>query len=216
MDETIDTEGLLLWLPRNVKSNWYDYSGEENDGLIYGATIAELLCEQCMSFNGESDYVQVPDVPPLRIQDEITLGFWVKPIETGMDNDAYFISKGTRYLLARHSDTTEVKGTVYVDGGWRHTPRIPWDNEVWNCFVVTYSSTSHEIKIYKNGEYKGKTTLSGLATYQIDTDTSALLIGGAITRHFKGSVGNVMVYNRVLTAEEARRVYEITKQYYGY
>jgi len=58
-------------------STLYDKSGIENNGTIYGATSTLGKIKQALSFDGEDDYVEVPDNSTLDITDEITIEVWI-------------------------------------------------------------------------------------------------------------------------------------------
>ena len=56
----------------------YDTSGNGNDGTIYGATWTDGKFGKALSFDGENDYVKIPDSASLDITDEITIEVRVK------------------------------------------------------------------------------------------------------------------------------------------
>ena len=56
----------------------YDNAGN-NDGTISGATWCSGRIENALEFDGNNDYVQVPEDPIFDIQDSITFMAWVKP-----------------------------------------------------------------------------------------------------------------------------------------
>lgn len=74
-----------------------DGFGNENDGVIHGATWVEGTYGKALSFHGVDDYVNVPDLNSLDLTDKITIEVWMKPASTS----SYYkgiISKGDAAL----------------------------------------------------------------------------------------------------------------------
>jgi hypothetical protein len=64
----------------------HDYSGNSNDGTIYGATWVDGKVGKALSFDGVDDYVRVNDSSNFDITDAITIEAWIKPIKTTGDH----------------------------------------------------------------------------------------------------------------------------------
>jgi len=70
-----------------------DYSGNCNDGIIYGGAWTNGIAKYALSLDGYNDYVMVPDSPSLDITKEITLSAWVKFDNIVKDDPPFIVYK---------------------------------------------------------------------------------------------------------------------------
>ena len=216
MEETIDTEGLMLWLPRNISNYWLDLSGEVNHGIIYGATIAASLCEQCMSFNGAGNYVNCGSTTNPGIDGSMTVEVWMNIPSTALT--------GYRAIIAKEdaADRTFLvdlnNGRMDAVIGVTSLPNAPTQllPEIWNHLVYVLDSSDDTFKYYLNN----KLDLTVTPAPSLENSLADLWIGARGRSSgdlwFLGEMGELRIYNRVLASEEIRRSNEITKKYYGY
>jgi len=120
----------------------------------------------------------------------------------------------TANLTASHSDTspfsaptfTSIAGTTTLQTG------------IWYFGAVTYSSTSG-FNIYLNNRREQ----TSATTQTFGTSVSGMYYGyfgdfftSPVTPNLNGTMGPMMYYNRVLTAQEILQNYNATKKRYGY
>jgi len=79
----INDNNLLLWLNDNGKtaSNWYDQSGKNNHGLVYGAGTPPPATPGALGydFDGVDDYVNVGNNASLNFgTGDFTISAWVQ------------------------------------------------------------------------------------------------------------------------------------------
>lgn len=206
-------------------SNVADASGSGNNGrLILGATgntattsvIGKL--GQALSFDGINDYVSVAGGGGLNNLETGSISLWARWDGT---QDAGYQNSKYGCVIGRQKDAAFSNQTIGLNGSDPATAVIRWvpylynqsavtgstavGNGVWRHVVVTYSSGSH--RLYLDGVQNG----TGVTAGDISDDSSIVLsLGGWIDAgecYFKGSLDDVRVYNRILSAEEVTRLY---------
>jgi len=185
-----------------------DLSGNGNDGIIYGAKCVDGKLGKALRFDGVNDYVEVPDSPSLDITTEATLEAWVK-LKSSTDWQTIF-SKGLdgreNYELLVCSDLSCLHtGWEFDIGRFTHTWSYLIPENKWTHICLRWKAPL--MKLYINGEFK-ETWDTG-ASYAIPR-TEPLLIGNEYgrARYFNGIIDEVRIYNRALSEEEIRALYE--------
>jgi hypothetical protein len=164
------------------------------------------MTNNCLLFNGSSDYVGCGNNGILDLAQAVTISVWVKPIEINKFHT--IVSKGNdeAYNL-RIRDTNVVQ--FYIKQGDGGTPTATTTDTVsanqWYHLAGTYDGTT--LKTYINGELKATTTDAGT----ISTTTDILRIGsrtdGWESGFVKGYIDDVVIFNRAATVAELKEVY---------
>ena len=207
----------------DMKNNVADKSGLGNHGSLVMGTTGNTATSsmqkpgkigQALSFDGVSDYVDTPDNDSLDVSTVVTFSFWGKrSLEV---NQVGIIEKrsGTNTDMAysiRDSSGSEIWAQFSSDGSSFESEASIRDcgfrDSNWTYITVTFNNGS--IIYYRNG-------------IQCDTDTSAqtpihnsarnLWLGKnsvGIPGFFSGSLDDVRIYNRALSADEIRQLYNL-------
>jgi hypothetical protein len=180
----------------------YDSSGLDNNGTIYGATWT-IDCHSgfCLSFDGVDDYVLIPDSSSLNLDGEITLEAWVKP--TGPWNGDYpgVIAKYwvPGYLLGiRNSSSTWGFWLRSNSGVASIFSDSPVEFNKW-IHIAVVRDENNTMKMFINGTQQSSITTF---TDSIASPGRDLEIGKWGPRYFNGTIDEVRIYNRALTADE--------------
>ena len=189
-----------------------DLSGNGNDGIIYGAKCVDGKFGKALRFDGVDDYVEVPDSPSLDITDEITIEVWVK---------GYGFAGDFRQIVGKSPDTVlrhlNFAYDLRVDkagplrfsinnGDWQYVLATIEEGK-WYHVVGTYDGS--EMRLYVNGELKDTKSVSG----SIITNDAPVSIGRLPAYdYWNGTIDEVRIYNRALSAEEISDLYNN----YGY
>ncbi len=198
--------------PRKVR----DYSTNGNNG-----TMTDLLWRPDIGLNGTgayrfggsavstSNYITVPNSPSLNFTNKLSISVWMNAsasssngllMKGALSNSqgVYSLIYDTNILYFRlNGVTTEGIGQVT-------TPSIPQLVGNWTHIVATYDGVWQ--KIYVNGVL----TASQPYSTNITVDNNALIIGGyynAATYLFKGTLDNLMLFNRSLSQQEITAIY---------
>jgi hypothetical protein len=178
-----------------------DGSGSANNGTIDGALrSAQGRFGGALSFDGVNDRVTVPDSNSLDLTTGMTLMAWVRPTAAGgtwrtvVAKDA-----GTTlsYVLYSNRNTNVPNSELFIGGRLRFvngTAQLPLNT--WTHLASTYDGTT--LRLFVNGAQVATTAFAG----SITTSTGPLVIGGnsVWSEWFAGSLDEVRVYNRPLTA----------------
>ncbi len=197
------TDSLALLM--HLNNDTIDYSGNGNNGTQNGgvncsSAVSGYFFSAC-SFDGIDDYVNVADSDSLDAG-KITVSLWVYVNNYSSSYPRIFDKEGAYELI------------MYTFSG--SEGRLEWDTRIpdetdtatvfadrlllnrWYHIGVTYDSSVS--KIYINGVEKASTTASGSITATLN----ALLIGNGagLGTPFNGTIDEVAIYNRSLSASE--------------
>lgn len=206
----------------------YDRSGNSNDGyLVNMATSTSKVSGkvgQALNFDGTDDYVNAFSGATLDDLPSPTYSAWIKPRSAG----------GGRGTIVSKSDTASVIGLTYIffdnvtatngisflrdttgitDIGYTTVNNTVPLNE-WTHVVVTWDGSignANNVRIYINGtESAYQISDTGVGTLESDAANNFTIGARSLTgsqRYFDGAIDEVRVYNRVITASEAKQLY---------
>jgi prepilin-type N-terminal cleavage/methylation domain-containing protein len=169
-----------------------------------------------LEFNGSSQYLDCGDSGSLDVDKEISIEAWIYPKSPNLTYYRAIVAKYSQsdnkrayQLIVDEGYSTYLgQGTVQLwispDGQNRdHVEALAFSNK-WQHIVGTYNGSM--MSIYVNGELKDKknTTFDGIFI----TD-KPLRIGSdqILSRFFLGTIDEVRIYNRALTAYEIKALY---------
>jgi len=213
----IDWDSCVLWLDSRYfsESYWWDRSKYRNDGVVHGAKWKE----NGFYFDGNNDYVNCGNGESFGITDAITIEAWIKADNWTNPNNAPIVDKWydgssraysfwampdgelrAEIANADGSDAQLSETTTLFDmatGTWYHVA-VAWDKIIGN------------LKFYKNG--KLLETLGSGGTSTMNTNNQPLQIGTDYNGddNFKGIIAEVRIYNRALSEEEIKILYNLT------
>ncbi|MEM4326525.1 MAG: LamG domain-containing protein, partial [Candidatus Pacearchaeota archaeon] len=205
-----------------------DLSGNNNNGtLINGPQWVDGKVGKALSFDGVDDYVRVnnsPGSPLFSLATALTYEVWIKPssdqpysfrplIERQQCNNAWPSKElglsGTapfnvRFLLNYQDSntfTTFIASSAIQADGWSH-------------IGVTYDKSTSFVKIYVDSN----NVLSSNYSQTLWEPSTPLWIGGipypvsvCWQNYTKSIIDEVRIYNRALSADEIKALYEATK-----
>jgi hypothetical protein len=193
----------------------YDASGKGNNGTIYGAkwTQGALAPSKSgafgtgLSFDGVNDYVDLPNSTSLNITTPITLAAWIYPRVCGSED---IISRGemgdprNSMWLSLLSDCKIKFGYEYGSGTNVETlsSSVIKLNE-WNFVVAVWDGSYSKISI-NGGSFEGVISApNSPGPFDQPFRIGFSYIGG----YFNGLIDEVRIYNRALSEEEIRYLY---------
>ena len=187
-------------------STVFDYMGR-NNGTVAGNVTQNNsgYFGKSFSFDGVNGYVSAGNGVSLNYTSAVTLSAWIKTSQSssyaGIISTQYS-SPYKGYALTINNGNVSVN----VDSGWQNCNNI--NNSQWHHISVSHNSSSS--LVYIDGllacSYSGKTN------YGI---SSNLRIGRHSTT-FNGSIDDVMIFNRSLSANEVLALYaNSSSRYYG-
>ena len=198
----------LLWY-RPLDADTHDYSTNINDGIANGATQTWGKVSGAYTFNGQSDYINVPDSTSLNPVSGLTIQAWVKwkSIPSSSLNRSSLVNKDGdgQYRLQHKQDNSAFEFAVSTSKtSYRVRSTTQPQINTWYHVVGTYDGIL--LRIYINGTLEN--TLP--ASWPLITSTSPLSIGKRSNlndRYFNGNIDEVAIWNRPLSSQEIQVLY---------
>ena len=217
------TEDLAAW--------WRFHEGEGetaqdiiggNDGTLHGSSWANGKVNSGLSFDGENDYVAIPDSPTWDLGSaDFTLEGWVKtgtPGETMRLIAAGSAADGANNLWAfgygsngawgggNRMNLTYWNGSAYTD---LNSEQIPLGIGAWSYLAVVRSGST--LTFYFDGVPAGSLSVGTLV---LNGGSSGAIIGAryhassaVIDEYAQGMIDEVGLYQRALNADEIAALY---------
>lgn len=199
-------ESLVLLLHFNNDTR--DYSGLGNNGTAIGANCSSVISGRffsACSFDGIDDFINITNSESINITgSSITLEAWVNMKDAAKNNQR---------ILTKGNNANDIQLDLRFDGttgrllfGLKNSTRVTnlssataLSNNVWYHITAVYDGTN--MKIYLNGGEDASTTQTGA----IVGTTLPIILGahsGASPEYLNGSIDEVAIYNRSLSASE--------------
>lgn len=200
--------------------NALDSSVYRHDGTVFNAVLtADRLgaSDRAYAFNGTNSYIRLPGTAHFDQNGSVSISAWVNPqILCGPGVGCYIVWRGDGqsahdpYALYFNNNAVGIRKDV-GNGSTLNQALASVDNTFlnkWTHFAGTYDSATNTGKVYINGllvkeevfansvvsyATAGFLTNMGMATIGVTNDP----IGA-----FKGSIDEVRIYKRVLTADD--------------
>ena len=175
-----------------------------------GPTLTEGISGKAYYFDGMGDCIEVPDDSSLDITSTLTVSVWAKT--ESINRRQVIVAKNAPghnswILEVNTDDFGGTKFNFYIDlfgfdGNFGSNTAVAVNE--WCHVAGTYNGS--ERRIYINGKLDANQTISG----PIPKNDQPVRIGtyADSARSFKGAIDNVYIYNRALSAEEIRQLYE--------
>jgi len=209
------SDGLVAYYPFN--GNAKDESGNGNDGEVNGATLGadrNGISGGAYSFDGD-DYIDIGKDRSLKIQNG-TLSAWIYSENfTRFGGVVSFIhsyhdGQGGYVMLARSG-----LGFLLTNPGYEEFhSRGELEKSKWQHIVVSFNDLIAEG--YVDGILVRGMNIRNQTT--VFNESSKAFIGLNSNKHkyeeddyFKGSIDDVRIYNRALSTEEVKALYDLEK-----
>lgn len=218
----IINNGLILALDaadRNSYSgsgnSWYDLSGNNETAALTNGPTFNSQNGGSIVFDGVNDYARTPSLSLTGSETTLTISCWFKP--TAVNLTACIISLGDeanykRRIFVQRDSRIEANG-YFAD--YSSALGILSAN-TWSNVVIVYSSlTVNTIQLYNNGTLISGTASGTSATLSAFTNTAVTICGNnAATpaEYGNGSIANVLIYNRNLSATEVLQNFNASRK----
>jgi hypothetical protein len=211
-------DALMLYFPFDEKPK---------DGVVHNAALGKLHGTAfgaawtedghnggAFSFSNDyQDRIEVADDPALRLQ-QLTLSAWVYPEDKQHATWRGIITKtnsgswSNGFGLARYTGSPAVHFFVNYYSGPTASHEVP--NHQWSHVAATYDGKA--MVLYVNGERVSEAD-PGSYGPQIRHSEHPLQIGNAPSGYnWIGKIDEVMLFSRVLSDREVKRIFELTRR----
>jgi len=202
---------LVLNMDEGTGTNAEDTSGQGNNGtLVNGATWGTGISGNALEFDGVNQYVNLSNANSLRVSNGYTFSLWLKTDDMstsrvlskyeGWKKGGYDLYFSTNYLEFYTQNATDVKAIRSQDitglkGEWFHV-LITCDNGVGGVYINGVEGAVLN-SCYNEPYYD-----------YIDSNLYLARVGdGSAGGFYNGSIDEVRVYNRALSAREVKALY---------
>jgi len=203
-------EGLVAHYPCDEGSGTRlrDASGHGNDGAVSGATFVRFGEGWALRFDGVDDFVDCGRGPGLSPERAVSVEAWVYPEAVPGAGEAGIIGKGYESFVL----TYYVDGQCwwYISGGGNNC-QAALTVGAWHHVVGTFDGKT--LKLYLDGSLadthasRAETIGQGGALFLGKSEGDPQFTHNA---HFKGTIDEVRVYDRALSADEVRGHFRTT------
>ncbi len=179
-----------------------DSSTYANHGDLNNVTWTAGFSGSGLSFDGDTDYVVVPNSSSLQINTSFSMGLWVYP--TGEASEKYLITLGEGQRNYSLRETEDGYLQFYLPGiSPNHLtgPKLP--SNQWSYVVAVYDQENNQLKLYLNSVLIASKAITG----SISSSTVALYFGKNSTSAWQGIMDEVRLYDRALTSQEVFQLF---------
>ncbi|BAV07198.1 gliding motility-associated C-terminal domain-containing protein [Filimonas lacunae] len=215
--QSIDlNNGLVGYYPFNGNAN--DASGNGNNGTVSGAVLTTDrfgVANGAYSFNGYSSYIALPFTQLFQFKptDAYSLSVWVQVAS----------SSGVRSVLVKSDNTTPYQNSRWnygicitdnyqVSVGYHDNLVLRSDGSLTTnaaCWdLITYTYDNGKWQLYVNGTLVKQD--NSQTKFSLIDNNSVIVFGKkglSNGDYFSGKIDEARIYNRVLTADEAKYLY---------
>jgi hypothetical protein len=189
----------------------YDSAGTNHGTLVGDTAWTTGQIGGALEFDGDGDRVEISD--SATILGDATSSFsvtgWAKADTLGSNGGLDQIwgrgGKGNYMRLSDNGGPTI--NLAHKSGGWYvlDSGVIPVVDTWYHC-AITYDDSTNQLRIYVDGDEKNNTTVTSFTTNSSNFEISGT--SGDASHSLDGVIDDVRIYDRALSAEEIKQVYE--------
>jgi hypothetical protein len=219
------TTGLMAYYPFNGNAN--DASGRGNNGVVSGAIPTfdrRGAPNSAYFFDGVNDNITIASSPSLHPFNQLTITFWIR-VDSIHNNHMPVIHKGGQaisqpwlanreyavYLKQNYSACYFLIYSAGNEGGQHEVNSTSFFPHRWIFFAAVYDRQTHRMKSYLDGvlnqEVNDSYSSFNVNNYPLTIGTEAETVWPDHSPFF-GALDELRLYNRALSAEEIRALYD--------
>ncbi|MBI2270329.1 MAG: PKD domain-containing protein [Bacteroidetes bacterium] len=198
------------------KGDANDHSGNNNNGVVTGATLASDRFGNSNSaylFNGSTDHIAISNFNNLISKNELTISLWAKatsltsncPILLSPDASSDRCVACVQYVASPSAVIWDY-GNIF-SGGRTFIDGITYQSK-WDHYVFIVSQSKNIKKVFKNNVQISSTAYTSSLTNKNRT----LFIGGGTDASggdigFTGYLDDILIFDRAITASEVDELF---------
>ncbi|MCK4249873.1 LamG domain-containing protein [candidate division WOR-3 bacterium] len=198
--------------------NAHDNSGNGHHGTVYGATLTNDrfgALNSAFYFDGINDFIEIGHLPTIKESNEVTICYWFSLTDhTGFDVCGYI--SGYRKKALRLG--LDPQRRIFINPGTHtdiHSSNVTFNLQRWYHYAMTVKG-GESVRVYVNGKMVFQTS-SGVPDILEDPPCFSIgagnefLIGRSRAHYTNGIIDEFQIYNRVLSEDEIKHLYNLTK-----
>ena len=223
-DGFIDMGGNVLLMHMNEASGAIvDTSGQGNNGTYNGALYYQSgKLNTAIGFDGSNDYVDCGNDSSLRITGNMTLEAWIKPMTFPpwmaiVSSGDTSTDKGYAYLFGIDASGHLMFGANRGADGYKISDDT-LTTGIFSHVAAVFNPSADLVFFYINGVDTGS---SGITDNPVSNSICPITIGariddgcGNLIWFFNGTIDEVAIWNRILSADEILDIYNRQKGKY--
>jgi len=183
-----------------------DSTGKHNGRVVGAITYVKGMAGRAFSLDGKA-YIDMGNPPGLRVTGDQTIAMWLKPARLGLRQNPLAKAVGGEGVI--NVEPTGGMNYYYGVSGGRN---VPYDNigtatkikvGKWTHVAVVRDFKARKLRWYINGVLKSETTAKFA---NARASSHSLYIGKGYVNNFSGSIDEVCIWARALTAAEISAV----------
>jgi len=219
-----DVWSFKTWFEPNFVSWWkfdegegdiaYDSAGD-NHGTIYGATWTSGQIDGALDFDGDGDYVNLGNDSSLKPPLPVTLSAWINlnTLESWKQIIALDEQLSKYYGMWFQATNTNTLAVSYGDGSGTSssdrrtkTGTTALNKSNWYHVAAVVRGPT-DMELYINGVDDGGLYSGTGGNLKYSSGDSFIGCHSGLINYFNGSIDDVRVYDRALSAEEVWQIY---------
>jgi hypothetical protein len=213
--QLVNLDSLAAYYPFNGNAN--DASGNENNGIVHGATLATDRfgnANNAYYFDGSST-IEIPNNDMLTLDGDFSIGLWVNIPNSNQNSAMLIINKHKAslnddgswgFFVQPPGNQLVFSATQSVD--WRSVYALDsFSFNSWHCVFFTYQDGKDNWNFYLDGSPAG----SGEYDFNIQNTDMSIYLGAEQTdygfqNYFTGQMDEMYFFQRALSTEEVNAV----------
>jgi hypothetical protein len=209
------SSGLVAYFP--FTGNADDESGQGNRTTVSGPVLTSDrfgIAGRAYFFDGVNDYIEVADTPQITFSNssDFSISLWVKTpssranmfpiLKYKSSANGYDIAINHYNGLPGFCPGAGIAAFIVASGS-PACVASPINDDLWHHLAGIYSSDSNRVTLYLDGIVQTKT---GVRAADIAV-AAGIMIGGSGAYSYTGSIDDVRIYNRIVTASDIDSLY---------
>lgn len=201
-----------------------DVSGWHNHGTLINMTLDDWaisgnpkLPGYALDFDGVDDYVEIADSDILTPSTALSIFVWVNANAWNATSDGLVFKYNggdsqrswSMGMAATGKLQITLSSTVSPFNGIQRRSTTAMGTGDWFAVGFVFDGNSTSLRLYENGVELGTTDIIGSVPSSLANNTRPVFIGyNDLTDYFNGTIGDVRIYNRALSASEIWDIYQ--------
>ncbi len=184
--------------------------GDDNGTLVNGPTLTTGIIGDALSFDGVDDYVDIGE-QDFGIDDtnEFTVALWVNIYDNTIGYHP-IISRGPyTYPFNVKMENSRVRPSFRTIDNSYYSIYSTTDLMIGEWYHIAFSYNDGTGRVYVNGNEEDSQTVTGSDELWLTNGTKYTSIGKVLEYYFEGTVDDIRIYNRALSAAEIAALYNV-------
>ncbi|MBI1372117.1 MAG: protein kinase [Phycisphaera sp.] len=204
------------WTLDDAGDNATDATGKARPGIYVGTSSVDGVIGKARHFNGSFDNVALGRPAELNFAGPITISVWIKP-ERADGDIQNIVVHGHRAEEPRGEFALKIQSRRYMISRWpiavgsndgASAERDVPNEDIGRWVHLVGVNDGAKFRLYRNGEpFSERDDSTGAVA--VDAPWAIGARGDGSERYFQGDIDDVRIYNRGLSADEVKQLYDL-------